>query len=140
MNDMQTFSSDLLGEAYHTLTHPSGLRVLVFPKDMATTYAMLGVRYGAAHIPASMPRGIPVGEKTPLGVAHFLEHKMFEEADGSSCDLRFAALGAEVNAYTSYDKTVYYVSSTERFDEALSALLRLVSGLNVTDASVRRER
>ena len=140
MNDMQTFSSDLLGEAYHTLTHPSGLRVLVFPKDMATTYAMLGVQYGAAHIPASMPRGIPVGEKTPLGLAHFLEHKMFEEADGTSCDLRFAALGAEVNAYTSYDKTVYYVSATEHFDEALSELLLLVSKLDVTDASVRRER
>ncbi len=140
MIDMQTFSSTLLGESYQTLTHPSGLRVLVFPKDMATAYAMLGVQYGAAHIPAAMPCGLPAGEQTPLGLAHFLEHKMFEEADGTSCDLRFAALGAEVNAYTSYDKTVYYVSATERFDEALSELLRLVSTLDVTDASVRRER
>ena len=140
MIDTQVFSSPLLGETYECLTHPSGMRVLVFPKDMATSYAMLGVKYGAAHIPAAMPRGLAFGEETPLGLAHFLEHKMFEEADGTSCDLRFAELGAEVNAYTSYDKTVYYVSSTDRFDEALSELLRLVSSLNVTEASVRRER
>ncbi len=140
MIDTQVFTSALLGESYERLTHSSGLRVLVFPKDMATSYAMLGVQYGAAHTPLTMPRGLPSGDQTPLGLAHFLEHKMFEEADGTSCDLRFAEMGAEVNAYTSYDKTVYYISCTEHFDEALSELLRLVSRLNVTESSVRRER
>ena len=134
------FTSEALGESYELVTHKSGLRVLVCPKDMATTYAMLGIDYGSVDTPVKMPRGLPAGNKTPLGVAHFLEHKIFEEADGTACDLRFAELGAEVNAYTSYDRTVYYISCTQRFDEALAELLRLVSALYVTRGSVARER
>ncbi len=140
MKDSQVFVSAELGERYELLTHKSGLRVLFCDKNMAATYAMLGVNYGAASVPAQMPRGLPAGDKTPLGVAHFLEHKMFEEADGTSCDSRFAELGAEVNAYTSYDRTVYYVSSIRRFKEALTELLKLVSDLHVTRDSVSLER
>ncbi len=140
MTDSRIFSSPELRESYELLTHSSGLRVLICPKRMTTTYAMLGVNYGAASVPAEMPQGLPAGDKTPLGVAHFLEHKMFEEADGTSCDLRFSDLGAEVNAYTSYDRTVYYISCTRRFKEALTELLTLVKALHVTRASVSRER
>lgn len=140
MKHKELFISTELGEAYELLTHKSGLRVLVCSKDMATTYAMLGVDYGAADMPRRMPRGFPTGQRTPLGIAHFLEHKMFEEPDGTSCDLRFAELGAEVNAYTSYDRTVYYISCTRHFDSALSELFHLVASLYVTRASVSRER
>lgn len=140
MKNDRAFLSPELGERYELLTHKSGLRVLICPKKMSTAYAMLGVDYGAADVPVRMPRGLPAGDKTPLGVAHFLEHKMFEDADGASVDLRFAELGAEVNAYTSYDKTVYYISCTQRFEEALTELLHLVSELRVTRGSVARER
>ncbi len=140
MTDHAVFSLPTLGETYHEVTHESGLRVLIAPKDMATTYAMLGVKYGSADTPKHLAHGLPSGEDTPLGVAHFLEHKMFEEADGASCDLRFAELGAEVNAYTSYDRTVYYISCTQNFEKSLAALLGLVSDLHVTRASVARER
>ena len=140
MKDKRLFTSELLGETYELLTHESGLRILICPKEMETAYAMLGVQYGAADTPKHLSRGFPTGDKTPLGIAHFLEHKMFEEADGTSCDLRFAELGAEVNAYTSYDRTVYYISCTQRFEEALDELFRLVSRLHVTNGSVNRER
>lgn len=125
-------TSSLLGEAYTCLTHQSGLRVLVCPKKMTTACAMLGVGYGSADEPKGMD--------APLGVAHFLEHKVFEDEDGEECDRRFSALGAEVNAYTSYDRTVYELSCTEHFREALEALLSLVSRLHVTETSVARER
>ena len=139
MSERTCHTSPALGEAYEQIIHKSGLRVLVCHKDMSATYAMLGVNYGSADMPEHLSRGLPTGEKTPLGLAHFLEHKMFEAEDGTSVDLTFAELGAEVNAYTSYDRTVYYVSCTQCFSEALTALLSLVKQLCISQASVRRE-
>jgi len=125
-----------LGEAYYEATHASGLRVLVCPKDLTAYYATVGVRYGSM----DLPDGQGSRQSHPMGVAHFLEHKLFEKPNGGDADADFAAIGAEVNAYTSYDRTAYLFSCTDSFDEALSHLLRMVSGLSVTDASVRRER
>ena len=126
-----------LGEVYYEATHPSGLRVLVCPKDLSAYYATVGVRYGSMDLPA----GQGIGRQSyPMGVAHFLEHKLFEKADGGDADADFAAIGAEVNAFTSYDRTAYLFSCTDRFDEALAHLLRMVSDLTVTDVSVARER
>lgn len=122
----------LLEEKYDEITHPSGLTVLVAPKEMSATYATLGVKFGALD-------GLD-GNKTPAGVAHFLEHKMFERADGKDTDSIFAALGAEVNAFTTYERTAYQFSCTEHFPEALRALFDLVMDFSVTSASVRRER
>lgn len=123
-----------LEEQYHEIRHPSGLTVLVCPKALSTYYATLGVRFGALD-------GLQ-GDKTPRGVAHFLEHKMFEGADGTEVDRVFSALGAEVNAFTSYERTAYQCSCTdgENFSAALEALLQMVLSLTVTEASVKRER
>ncbi len=120
-----------LGESYWEVRHPSGLTVLVAPKDFSTYHATLGVRYGAADR--------PVGIRLPLGVAHFLEHKMFAREVGSYDD-DFSAIGAEVNAYTTYDRTAYLFSCTDRFPEALALLLEMVSTLSVTAETVERER
>lgn len=129
------YTSSELGECYYEATHPSGLRILVCPREMATCYAALGVATG------SFDRA--TGE--PAGVAHFLEHKMFETARGGDAETAFAALGAEVNAYTTYDKTVYLFSCTPEPESrtvprALQALLRMVGRLYITPASVKRER
>ena len=126
-----------LGEVYYEATHKSGLRVLVCPKDWSAYYATVGVRYGSMDLPDVLGKS---RQTYPMGVAHFLEHKLFEKADGGDADADFAAIGAEVNAYTSYDRTAYLFSCTERFGEALSHLLLMVSDLTVTDASVARER
>ncbi len=124
-------TSARLGESYYEARHASGLTVLVAPKDLSTYHAILGVRYGAADR--------LVGTRLPLGVAHFLEHKMFEKETGNFDD-DFASLGAEVNAYTTYDRTAYLFSCTDRFPEALTLLLQMTGTLHVTSASVARER
>ncbi len=126
-----------LGEVYYEATHPSGLRVLVCPKDLSAYYATVGVRYGSMDLPDGQGKS---RQTYPIGVAHFLEHKLFEKADGGDADADFASIGAEVNAFTSYDRTAYLFSCTDRFDEALAHLLCMVSDLTVTDASVARER
>ncbi len=120
-----------IGEFYDEVRHPSGLTVLVAPKDFSTYHAVLGVRYGAADR--------PVGMRLPLGIAHFLEHKMFAHGKGSFDD-DFGALGADVNAYTTYDRTAYLFSATEHFPEALRLLLSMTQELTVDAASVLRER
>lgn len=136
---------DRLGEHYRETRHKSGLRVLVCPKDFGTYHATLTVRYGSVDRLAGVPTGRYAGHALPMGVAHFLEHKMFERdaaryGGSDSFDDDFAALGAEANAYTSYDRTAYYFSCTDRFDETLESLLRMVTEFSVTSASVARER
>ncbi len=134
MSDQNHFTChtcQALGEAYYEGVHESGLRIMVYPKMQSACYAALGVKYGSVH------RGGP-GEL--LGVAHFLEHKMFGMPDGGEADACFAALGADANACTTYDRTTYQFSCTDRFEEALALLLHLTDDLYVTDQSVERER
>jgi len=127
----EKFHSELLDEGYEHIKHPCGMDIWLCHKDMVSASAMLGVKYGSADMPNA---------EIPLGVAHFLEHKVFEAPRGKSFDLYFSELGAEVNAYTSYDRTVYYVSCTRHFEKALHGLLSMVSTFSVTKASVRREQ
>ena len=138
MNKIIPHTCERLEEGYTELRLPCGLCVLVCPKDRHSYHASVTVGYG------SMDRF--AGERTlPMGTAHFLEHKMFERdpalfGGSDSYDDDFAAVGAESNAYTSHDRTVYYFSCTDHFPEALKALLSMVSELYVTRESVSRER
>ena len=131
------YTSALLREKYTYIEHASGLSIYVFPKNMTNTYALFATKYG------SMNTDFAVGEKritVPEGIAHFLEHKLFEAPDGTDTFTRFSALGADSNAYTDYDKTAYLFSCTENVDEALSELLTFVTQPHFTDESVARER
>lgn len=132
MSDFTLHICPRLEERYYETRHKSGLRILVSPKDFSACYATLGVGYGS--------RDRLACGTVPMGTAHFLEHKMFERADGSGWEDLFSALGAEVNAYTSDDLTAYMFSATERIPEAITALVSMVTDLSVTSASVRRER
>lgn len=128
---------DRLEESYLETRLPCGLRILVCPKDRQAYHASLSVSYG------SMDRF--AGGTHPMGTAHFLEHKMFERdpdrfGGSDSYDDDFAACGAESNAYTAHDRTVYYFSCTDRFSDALEVLLSMVTELYVTPESVARER
>ena len=132
-----------LEESYTETRLSCGLRILVCQKDRATYHASVSVGYGSMDrfSRASCEETRPL----PMGTAHFLEHKMFgrdpDRFHGSdSYDDDFAALGAESNAYTSHDRTVYYVSCTDRFPDVLTALLSMVSELYVTPESVALER
>lgn len=138
MTDPILRTCERLEESYTETRLPCGLRILVCPKDRATYHAAVSVGYG------SMDR-LAGGRTLPMGTAHFLEHKMFERdpalyGGSESFDDDFAALGAESNAYTSHDRTVYYVSCTDRFPDTLRVLLSMVSELYVTASSVSCER
>ena len=131
--------SALLREAYWETTHASGLRVFVFPKKMTATYAVLATAYGSLDVTfrtADRPDFLTV----PDGVAHYLEHKLFDNPDGTDAFARFSALGADANAYTDYNKTAYLFSASEHVPEALEALLRFVSSPYFTKATVEKER
>ncbi len=122
-----------LDECYYEARHESGLTVLVSPKSFTTYHAALRVNYGSTDR-ATFATGL-----VPQGTAHFLEHKMFGRADGSYDD-DFAALGAEANAYTTEERTVYLFSCTDRFAEALEVLLRMVTDFSTDRRAVARER
>ena len=125
--------SELLRETCICATHPSGLTIRVVPKSTAAYAMVLATRYGSLHT------AVPVGDtwvETPQGTAHFLEHQLF----GTEDDERFARLGAEVNAYTSYDRTAYTASCTEHFEEVLTCLLRMVIAPAFGPETVEKER
>lgn len=75
--------------------------------------------------------------KIPDGIAHFLEHKMFEKEDGDVFN-KFSQNGANANAFTSYDRTTYLFSCTENFYENLKLLMEMVETPYFTDESVKR--
>ncbi len=136
MSEFVQRESTLLGEKYYQARHESGLPVLIFPKKMSTTYAMMAVRYGAVD---NLP---DLTGKTPFpdGIAHFLEHKLFTNEDGSDSFERFSAFGADANAYTAHSRTVYLFSCTERFDDCLAELLQFTTHPWFTPASVQKEQ
>ena len=114
----------------------NGLQVLINPRPGFTkTLAYFATGYGSVH-----NRFILDGQthSVPAGIAHFLEHKLFELPD-TDVTARLSALGAHVNAFTSYDMTAYYVLCTGHFYESLRLLLEFVSTPYFPEESVKRE-
>jgi len=132
------YTSALLREKYTYIEHASGLPIYVFPKAMTNTYALFATKYGSLDTTFAVGDGKPV--TVPDGIAHFLEHKLFEAPDGTDTFTRFSALGADSNAYTDYNKTAYLFGCTENAEEALAELLTFVTQPHFTDESVARER
>lgn len=134
-----TVRSEELNEEYTVFTHKSGLRIYVFPKDMLSSYALIATRFGSVDNHFRVE-----GEKdfvtVPDGVAHFLEHKMFENEDGEDTFVKFARTGANANAYTSFDLTAYLFSATEELYPSLDILLRSVFSPYFTDENVNKEQ
>ena len=127
-----------IGESLYTKTLPNGLRVYVLPKKgFSRSVAMFATHYGGAD-----RRFLLDGawHDSPAGVAHFLEHKMFDMPDGSNALMELTARGASANAFTSTDVTAYHFSCTENFYKDLSLLLRFVSTPCFTEESVQKEQ
>lgn len=127
-----------IGEKLFTETLENGLQIYVMPKPgFSKSYAMFATNYGGAD------RRFDSGSgwiDTPAGVAHFLEHKMFDMPDGDNALSILAANGAQPNAFTSSAMTAYYFESTSGFDENLRTLLRFVSTPYFTPESVEKEQ
>ncbi len=136
MSEYQRFRSELLGEEYFKTVHESGLTVCVFPKDMSATYAILSVNFGG-NVTEYEKNGETV--ILPEGCAHFLEHKLFDNPDGSNADDVFSSLGAYCNAYTSNDKTAYLFSTTENEEKCFEHLIYFVTNPYFTDSTVKKE-
>ena len=139
MHDIrEILTCERLGEQYVRLRHSSGLTVLVCPKRMHTVSAALVVRYGAMDTRFALDDA-PM-RTDPRGVAHYLEHQLFDRGDGTSVDSAFAALGVDVNAWTNHERTAYVMNASENVYEALELLLRFVYMPTFCDASVEKER
>lgn len=133
---IELYENISLGEKYYK-ANVGGLDVYVIPKKMSTVYASVAVNFG------SSDTEFVCGErrmKLPAGTAHFLEHKMFENPDGTDVFEQFSLLGANANAYTAAARTCYLFSCTDNFAQSLRLLLSLVTKPHFTEASVEKER
>jgi len=127
-------------ETLYSGVHKSGLKVYVMPKeDFSKCYAVIGTHFGSVDSIFSTDGG---NTKTvlPDGVAHFLEHKMFEQPDGGNVFGEFAKYGANANAFTSFNMTAYLFECTENPIENLRILLDYVSKPYFTDENVAKEQ
>ena len=127
------------GECFYYRRHESGLPLYVWPKEgYVTAYAAFATRYGAIDTAFIQP-GEEQPTILPAGIAHYLEHKLFENED---CDAfeRYAETGANANAYTSFDHTAYLFSCTQNLEESLNILLDFVQKPYFTQQTVDKER
>ena len=117
---------------------PSGLTVAVVPRPGFTRkLAYLVTDFGAIHTEFTLDGA---HFTVPDGVAHYLEHKLFDMPGGRDITAEFAALGAVPNAFTGYDMTAYYFSCTDHFPQCLRLLLEFVTTPYFTDESVQKEQ
>ena len=125
-------------EKYYSFRHKSGVRVFFSPNKYSTAAAIYTCSYGGSDVSFLYD-----GKKydTPRGIAHFLEHKLFETEDGGDAFRLFSELGADANAFTSHNATSYtFTSSTDVFYSSLEILLGFVHAPHFTEQSVQKER
>ncbi len=134
----ESVASRRLGEGYTRIEHPSGLTLMLCPmKGYSTAYALFATRCGSIDDSFSVGDGEMV--TVPNGIAHFLEHKLFESEEGDAFE-QYAKTGASANAYTSFDRTAYLFGCTDRFRESLEILLNLVTTPYFTEQTVQKEQ
>ena len=125
-------------ETYYTETLENGLRVILWQKEnYERSFFMMATPLGAMDLQQTDQNGILYSY--PAGIAHFLEHKMFEKKDRDVMN-EFSSMGANVNAFTSYNETAYYFSTSSDIERPLNLLLDFVQQLDITEASVEKEK
>ena len=128
------------GEVLYFGKHPSGLDIIIVPKPgYSSTYAIFGTKYGSVDSEFVVP-GDTEATKVPDGIAHYLEHKMFDQPDGSNVFDKFSTYGGNANAFTSFNMTAYLFSATSNIEENLAALLDYVQSPYFTKESVEKEQ
>lgn len=138
MEFSKIYNNDI-NETVYFAEHASGVGVFIISKkNFSKKYAIIGANIGSVN-----NTFIPLGEneptKVPDGVAHFLEHKMFEQSDGTNAFDKFAQYGANANAFTSFTNTCYLFSCTDNFNECFSHLLSYVADPYFTEENVSKE-
>lgn len=137
--EKQIVKNERTGEQYTYVKHPTGLDIYIWKmEDYSTTHALFGTKYGSINT-KFRTKNEPDFITVPNGIAHYLEHKLFENED---CDVfsLYAKTGASANAYTSFDKTCYLFSCTDNVYESLEILLSFVQSPYFTEETVRKEQ
>ncbi|MGL5757100.1 MAG: EF-P 5-aminopentanol modification-associated protein YfmH [Paraclostridium sp.] len=137
---MEKIVNDILKEEVYYEKLENGLDVYFMPKKGFTKkFAVLATNYGSNDL-----EFIPINKKEKFrvneGIAHFLEHKMFEQPDGGNAFDKFSKLGASANAYTNFTMTAYLFSCTDNFYESLDHLIDYVQTPYFTDENVEKEK
>lgn len=136
--EITKINCDSANETCIKAVHSSGLKVYISEKpDFNVNYAVFGTHYGS--VDTEFGLGNEPMQTVPEGIAHFLEHKLFEGEDGDAFE-KYAVTGASANAYTSFDRTCYLFSCSERFYENLDILLSFVSSPYFTPETVKKEQ
>ena len=138
--EIEKIYNETLGETLYKHVHKSGLTIYALPKKNHTkSYAAFATKYGSL-ITEFKSEGDEEITKIPDGVAHFLEHKLFEQPDGTDAFLQYSKTGANANAFTSFNNTVYLYSCTDKFYENLEILLGFVSRPYFTEENIKKEQ
>lgn len=137
---MQVIENKIIKEKLYLEELENGLKVIVIPKkDTNKKMAIIGTKFGSVDnhfIKPQTKEEIVI----PDGVAHFLEHKMFEQANGTNSLDTLTAMGVEANAYTTNDHTAYYFEAVDNFEPAFKELLDYVFNPYYTDENVEKEK
>ena len=137
--NIKEIKNELLKDSYYEIDHSSGFKIFVYPKEnYSSTYAVFGTKYGSIDT-CFKKEGEKDFTEVPEGIAHFLEHKLFESEELDAFT-RYAKTGASANAYTSFDKTCYLFQCSGNFEDSLEILLDFVSNPYFTEQTVQKEQ
>ena len=137
---MEKIVNDIIKEELYFETLENGLRVYFMPKKgFVKKYAVLATDFGSNDL-EFVPKGECNKIRVHEGIAHFLEHKMFEQPDGGNAFDLFSKYGASANAFTNFNMTAYLFSATENFNECLTHLIDYVQTPYYTEENVEKEK
>ena len=137
---LEKINYSAVGEIVYQTVLANGLRVFLLPKnDFNETYGIISTNFGSVDT-GIVSRETKQVTQYPAGIAHFLEHKLFEGSQGKDLLLEFTKLGAESNAFTSFTRTSYLFSATDNISENLQLLQELVHRADFTKESILREQ
>lgn len=137
--DLREIKSERIGDKYYVTRLDNGLKIFIYPKEgHNSTYAVFGTKFGSINTKfRHQNEEEPI--TVPDGIAHYLEHKLFESEDGDAFS-KYAKTGASANASTSFDTTSYLFSCTENFEESLKILIKFVQSPYFTKETVEKEQ
>ena len=138
--DMEKIYNSKVKETLYSEKLENGLTVMIIPKKgIQKKYIIWGTHYGSMDNKFIVPGENEITE-VPEGVAHFLEHKLFEQENGVNSLDRLTSIGVDANAYTTNDHTAYLFECTDHFYEALDEFMDYVQNPYFTDENVEKEK
>lgn len=139
MNEVKEIISSVTGDKIYLCHHKSGLDIYVCEMPgFSTCSALFGTRYGSVNTRFKTKEDKSFTD-VPEGIAHYLEHKLFENEDCGAFE-KYAKTGANANAYTSFDRTCYLFNCSDKYKESLKILLDFVQDPYFTDENVAKEQ